>query len=64
VEKDTEDWHFKLVVLADADLDQNGEPDWIMFLSDEAKKGSYRGYSTIIIYNAKPDGLLTAMTMR
>ncbi|MGD9386414.1 MAG: hypothetical protein PVF28_07655, partial [Thioalkalispiraceae bacterium] len=55
---ETDDWFYRLEVVAQADLNKNGEPDWIVWLFDEAKTGNYRSYQTLIIYDpAKQDKL-------
>lgn len=46
-----DDWTFRLEVVAKANLDNNNQPDWIVWLSDEAKAGNYRAYTTLVIYN-------------
>lgn len=51
VELQTEDWSFSLQVVAIARLNDNLNPDWIIWVADESKSGNYRGYSTIIIYD-------------
>jgi hypothetical protein len=48
---DTEDWFFKLEVVAVADLNKNRKYDWIFWMTDEAKDGNYRAYKTLVIYD-------------
>lgn len=48
----TDEWTFRLEVVVSALLDDNKQADWIVWLSDEAKTGNYRAYTTLIIYNS------------
>jgi len=48
---ETEDWIFRLKVVAIIPLNDNKIPDWITWVLDEAKQGSYHSYSTLIIYD-------------
>lgn len=57
---DTADWHLSLRVVATADVDGNGQADWLVWLTDEAKTGNYRGYNQVIILNPTREGLLRA----
>jgi hypothetical protein len=53
----TEDWVLALEVVVVARINDNLEPDWVVWVTDESKSGNYRGYSTIIIYD--PDDKVT-----
>lgn len=48
---ETEDWVFRLEVVAVIMLNDNKKQDWVVRLSDESKSGSFRHYSTIVIYD-------------
>ena len=50
----------RLEVVAQADLNQDSKPDWIVWLSDESRDGNYRGYATLVIDAAESSGPLTA----
>lgn len=58
----TNDWTFKLEVVASALLDNNKQADWIVWLSDEANTGNYRAYTTLIIYNPGDRDSINAKT--
>jgi len=49
VAMDEPDWHYRLEVVAVRDINGNDTPDWIVWLADEAKQGSYRGYVTLVL---------------
>lgn len=48
---ESEDWLFIMEVVAAANLNDNDSPDWIVWVVDEAKTGSYRSYFTLVIYD-------------
>jgi len=58
---ETEDWIFRLEVVAITDINGNNKPDWIIWFSDEAKQGNYRSYSTLVAYDVLGDKKITAM---
>ena len=47
---DTPDQRFRLEVVGTVDQGRGKKPDWIVWVSDESKTGSYRGYSTIVVH--------------
>lgn len=49
---DVPDWHYRLELVAVRDINGNDTPDWIVWLADEAKQGSYRGYATLVVLDA------------
>ncbi|WP_133510493.1 hypothetical protein [Candidatus Thiosymbion oneisti] len=57
---ETKDWIFRLEVVAIVPLNDNKIPDWVIWVSDEAKQGSYRSYSTLIIYDPATQESLVA----
>lgn len=48
---ESEDWLFIMEVVAAANLNDNDNPDWIVWVVDEAKTGSYRSYFTLVVYD-------------
>ena len=56
----TSDWSYVLRVVLVGDVDKDGSVDWIVWLDDEAREGSYRAYQTLIIRGASGAGLLRA----
>ncbi len=50
-------------VVATADIDRNGQADWLLWLSDEIKTGTYRGYLALVIYNPAESGTLEALAL-
>jgi len=59
VEDDT--WNYQLRIVAEADFDGDDKPDWLVWLTDEARsEGNYRGYSTLLISNVDAPGPLLA----
>lgn len=58
---DTEDWFFKLEVVAISDLNKNKQQDWIIWMTDEAKDGNYRAYKTLVIYDPPSDAAWRAV---
>ncbi|MBI5750625.1 MAG: hypothetical protein HZA59_00585 [Hydrogenophilales bacterium] len=57
---ETPDWHYKLEIVAVLDLNNNGKPDWVMWLADEAKVGNYRNYQTLVAYDVATEGAIRA----
>ncbi|MEJ2682509.1 MAG: hypothetical protein P8144_13855 [Gammaproteobacteria bacterium] len=55
-----DEWVIAMEVVAVARINKNLKPDWIVWVSDESKLGSYKGYSTIIIYDPSGNDSLTA----
>ena len=56
----TSDWSYVLRVVLVGDIDRDGSVDWVVWLDDEARQGSYRAYQTLIIRGASGAGLLRA----
>jgi hypothetical protein len=56
----TSDWSYVLRVVLVGDLDRDGSVDWIVWLDDEARQGSYRAYQTLVIRGASVAGPLQA----
>jgi len=57
---ETKDWIFRLEVVAIIPLNDNKTPDWVIWVSDEAKQGSYHSYSTLIVYDPAAEESLVA----
>ncbi len=58
---ESEDWLFIMEVVAAANLNGNDSPDWIVWVVDEAKTGSYRSYFTLVIYDPAGEHELRAV---
>lgn len=56
----SEDWSFRLQLVAIADVDGNGHNDWLVWVADEARNGNYRSYFTLLIRDVPSSGLLQA----
>lgn len=50
---ETTDWFYRLETVAIADVNKNKKSDWIIWLVDESKVGTYRNYQTLIIYDVE-----------
>lgn len=48
---ETDDFSFTLEVVAAARINDNDEADWVVWLYDESKSGSYRGYGTLVVFD-------------
>lgn len=59
---DTPDWRYRFEVVADTPA-ANGERQWLVWFSDEARAGNYRSHSTLVI-PARPDGPLVVRATR
>ncbi len=57
---ETGSWLFHMQTVAIADANGNGIPDWVIWVTDEAKQGNYRSYFTLIIYDPTAAGRLAA----
>lgn len=57
---ETEDWHFRLELVATLDVNNNGKADWVLWLADEAKSGNYRQYQTLVVYDVSDTGPMHA----
>lgn len=60
VESDTPEWSFAVKIVAVTDCDNDGKPDWILQVSDEAKQGNYRLYSTWLVRGVWEKSVLNA----
>lgn len=58
VYRDDGDWHEGACILSDADLNGNGEPDWLINVEAFARTGTLRSYSIVVAYDVKPTGLI------
>lgn len=58
----TADWIFTVKVVAVADLNHNQQPDWIVWVADEAVTGNYRAYSTVVIYDPADNEFINAVS--
>lgn len=47
---ETADWRYRFEVVADIDS-KAGEHQWLVWFSDEARKGNYRSYETLLVRN-------------
>lgn len=61
---ETDDWRYRLELVAVLDVDKNGKPDWVLWLSDESKSGNYRSYQTLIAYDVPGSGVIGAKPYR
>jgi len=60
VTSETDDWLFKIEVVAEFDRGANGTSDWLLWLTDAAKKGNYRSYNVLIVGNPSRQKFLRA----
>jgi hypothetical protein len=60
---DTRDRSFKVEVVAEADLTGDGKTDWLVWLFDEVKTGTYRGYAALVVSDVSKPGLLGAKVL-
>ncbi len=58
---ETEEWRYRIELVATLDVNNNGKADWLLWLADEAKTGNYRQYQTLVIYDVSDTGLLSAV---
>lgn len=47
----TEEWQYRIELIAVSDINNNKKDDWVLWFSDESKEGNYRGYQTLVIYD-------------
>ena len=57
---DSTDWYFKLEVVAVADIDGSGQADWLVWMVDQSREGSYLSVVPLVVHDPSVDGLLTA----
>ena len=57
---ESDDWYLHLEVVARADVNGDGNEDWLVWLTDEARSGNYRGYDVLVIDHVAREGLLEA----
>lgn len=48
---DTEEWQYRIELIAVSDINNNKKDDWMLWFSDESKSGNYRGYQTLVLYD-------------
>ena len=56
-------WSYVLSVMLVGDFDRNGSVDWLLWLTDEAVEGNYRGYQSLLIKDVPDSGLLRATSL-
>lgn len=54
-------WLTRFFIFSDADLNGNGEPDWIFMGTEKALDVPYLECNVFVIYDVKPTGLLKAV---
>lgn len=59
-ELDSSSWYFKLEVVAVADIDASGKPDWLIWVVDQSLEGTYLALEPLIIHDPVANGLLKA----
>ena len=47
--------YFEFRLKAVLDLNSNTVPDWVIWMVDESKQGTYKAYATLIVMDAQPD---------
>lgn len=52
---DDNDWFYELRIIARLDLNDNGKEDWLIWLTDKAKTGSYNTLSGLVAYDVTDD---------
>jgi len=57
---ETEDWRYRFEVIADI-VAADGRREWLVWFSDEAKAGNYRGYATLRLPVSTSRGLIAAI---
>lgn len=57
---DSPGWYFKLEVVAVADIDGSGQADWLVWMVDQSRGGSYLSVVPLVVHDPSIDGLLTA----
>lgn len=57
-------WYFKLEVVAVADFDASGRPDWLIWVVDQSLKGTYLTVAPLIVHDPGAHGLLRAMPLQ
>ncbi|WCM86400.1 hypothetical protein [Acidovorax sp. NCPPB 3576] len=61
VKVETPDQFFRLEVVGTIDHGKGRKPEWIVWVTDELKNGTYRGYSNIVVHPPRTaSGLYTA----
>ena len=48
---ESEDWYYKIELIAMSDVNGNKKEDWILWVTDESKDGNYRNYQTLVVYD-------------
>lgn len=59
----SDDWSYVLEVVLVGDIDQTGAADWLVWFSDEARNGNYRGYETLLVEDVTGEGPLRAHSL-
>lgn len=58
---ETADWSYRFEVVAD--IDAGGGHDWLLWFTDVAKNGNYRGYQALVVRNPAATGPLKARAL-
>lgn len=59
-ELDSPGWYFKQEVVAVADIDASGQPDWLVWIVDQSLGGTYLTVAPLVIYDPDANGRLEA----
>ncbi len=59
---ETDEWFYRLELIAATDVNRDGVQDWIVILDDKSKVGNYHAGATLIVLGPIDVSLLTAIT--
>lgn len=57
---DGEDWYLRIERVAAADFNGDGDEDWLVWIGDDSKVGTYQSFHALLVQHATESGLLAA----
>ena len=60
---DSDDWYLRVERVAAADFDGNGQEDWLLWVSDESRVGTYQSFHALLIQDVTATGPLVGSSV-
>jgi hypothetical protein len=61
---DREDWFYAFTVVVRADFTGDGREDWLVYVDDRSREGSYRAHGVLVLADALAPGPIRATLQR
>lgn len=60
---DSDDWYLRIERVAAADFDGNGHEDWLVWIGDDSRAGTYQTFHALLIRNVTVTGRLAGTSV-